>query len=154
MVFYVCNYDVITKARMISLKKITYSAQGALDMCRVSIFSMGAVSEKEVQRYSFYPNMAATPCDLWPYNYHFNILHEYLHLWWKFVSIRQAVPEKREKQNAHTHVCTYLRMYGIDHLTPLFASRAWASSPSRLDGTNINTSKRQSFIGHYHHNNS
>jgi len=40
--------------------------------------------KKKMFIYIFWSNMAARPCDLWRYNYHYKCLQEAVHLWSKF----------------------------------------------------------------------
>ena len=49
--FYICNYDVITKAPM-TIKKSLFHMTST---CQVSILSLGVVSEIEVQSFSVFP---------------------------------------------------------------------------------------------------
>ena len=80
--FYICNYDVITKASMTSLKNHTHSSWGVLALCQVSIFSLVWFRRYRGPKFFRFSNMAATPCDLCRDNYHYNILH--FQQWWKF----------------------------------------------------------------------
>ena len=67
--FYICNYDVITKAPMTSKKFHTVS----MFQCRVrsfNFFPWCSFRDTEVQYFFGFHNMAATPRDLWRHNYH------------------------------------------------------------------------------------
>ena len=54
--FYICNYDIITKAPMTSLKKGNHIFPwGVLAMCQVSIFPWCGFRDTEVQSFSVFP---------------------------------------------------------------------------------------------------
>ena len=82
--FYVSNYDVIKKAPITSNKNHTYCSCELIAMWQVSIFPMVWFRRYRGPKFFLFSNMAATLHDLRCHNYHENILHEYLLLWWKF----------------------------------------------------------------------
>ena len=84
--FDTCNYDVITKPHDIIKKSHLFPMGSTSHVPSLNFFNR-AVLEIQSPKFFFFSNIADTPRDIWRHCYHINIIHELLHLWWKFRKI-------------------------------------------------------------------
>ena len=116
------TYDIIKK----KIRLIAHAEY--LPCAKFQFFPWYSFGDAEVQSVSFFP--------IWlPHHMIYDIII-IITTFYKscrtygetFVSICQVVPEKREQQNADTHV----RTYGTDRLTLLFASQVQANNSQSM----------------------